>query len=344
VRRPIFLHTGWRTAGTWLWTRLREDPGVLGFYEPLNEGLGSIGHADIARFRTDSWASHHPYQGRSYYEEFAPFVRRWQRGVAGYDEHFALDGWFSGARGGHADLRAYLTMLVAHAEARHRVAVCKFTRSLGRLPWITHAFPDASHIVVVRNPLDQWCSAWEQATRHDNPYFLIMPWLALHRNLSCTALATSAALLEIAPIDFGAGRLQRQYDRARALIAHIPPEASYRAFLAIWLLGVLDALRYGDIVVDIDALHHDDAYRPHGERNIAKHTGIDVDFRTFDPARRSAHHGITQLLDLDGVHHDARRAIAALCRSSERTQRVAQRCIQILDRTARPGAAHALLG
>jgi hypothetical protein len=44
----IFMHSGWRSCGTWLWETLRESATVCGYYEPLHEGLGSLDRAGIA--------------------------------------------------------------------------------------------------------------------------------------------------------------------------------------------------------------------------------------------------------------------------------------------------------
>jgi hypothetical protein len=333
---PIFLHTGWRTAGTWLWTHLRENADVLGFYEPLNEALGSISHHDLERFRTDSWASNHPPQERSYYEEFAPFVRRGRRGVDGYRESFALDDWFGDGATAPNGLHAYLAQLVAYATIEQRIGVFKFTRTRGRLPWITHHFPDALHVAVVNNPLDQWCSAWQQAQRHDNPYFLIMPWLILHRNRSSSALAATADALDVAPRALGGGRLQAQYDRALRVIDDITPEASYRACLALWVLETIAALRHGDLVIDIDTLHYDDWYRERLEADLAARTGLHVDFSNFDMSRRTAHRFVSNAFDVERIHGDARTAIATTCGATERERRIAQRAIHLLDRRAAP--------
>jgi hypothetical protein len=311
---------------------MRDDPSVIGFYEPLNEALASVRVRDIRDFRTDSWESRHPFQQRSYYDEFVPFMRRWRSGIARYDERFALDGWYGGTSAVPSGMHDYIAMLVRHAEAQGCVAVLKFTRSLGRLSWMTHAFPGAAHIVVVRNPLDQWCSAWDQAMRHDNPYFLIMPWLALHRNMKNGAVASLARSLDVTPLDFGGGRLQRQYDRALDTIPSIDPETSYRAFLVTWILGTIDALRHGDIVVDIDALHYDDAYRPDLEQSIERHTGIHVDFGTFEKGRRTTRQAAANVLDLEHVHHDARRAISEVSGSDEDGRRIAYRCRRMLER------------
>ncbi len=309
----------------------------MGFYEPLNEVLASIGHGEIRRHRTDSWPSNHPFQERPYYAEFAPFVRRFGRGIRHYDEAFALDGWFGSADHVPGALRTYLGSLVDHAAAGAQTSVFKCTRSLGRMPWFTQTFPDATHVAVVRNPLDQWCSAWQQAMRHGNPYFLVMPWLMLHRNRHRDAVASTAEMLGIDPIDAGTGRLLRQLDRVAGRIAGVDPERSYRAFLVMWALSIIDAFRYADLVVDVDALQHGGAGRHQLEREITAHLGMHVDFRAFDIPRHAAHHPVAHVVDVERVHRDAHRVLTAVCRAGER--RIAQQSAAILDRNVRPAVA-----
>jgi hypothetical protein len=36
----IFLHSGFRTASTWVWSRFRANTGTLSYYEVFNERLG----------------------------------------------------------------------------------------------------------------------------------------------------------------------------------------------------------------------------------------------------------------------------------------------------------------
>jgi len=43
----IFLHSGWRSCGTWLWEALRECRTVRAYYEPLHEDLDSLDRAAL---------------------------------------------------------------------------------------------------------------------------------------------------------------------------------------------------------------------------------------------------------------------------------------------------------
>jgi hypothetical protein len=71
---PIFLHTGWRTVGTWLWSRFRMVEGTRCLYEPLHEDLATLSRDDIARLRADNWASRHPDLAHPYYDEYADLL------------------------------------------------------------------------------------------------------------------------------------------------------------------------------------------------------------------------------------------------------------------------------
>ena len=126
LRRPVFLHTGWRTAGTWLWSRFREMPGVEAYYEPLHEALERISLARIHSLSWDQWASGHPALARPYFHEFAPLLRPERGGVERYRAEFAIKDFFADARTPLPDLRAYVALLLDFADRRRRQPVLKF--------------------------------------------------------------------------------------------------------------------------------------------------------------------------------------------------------------------------
>ncbi len=78
---PVFLHTGWRTRGTWLWSRFRALHGTSCFYEPLSEDLATLSPAAIDASSPTCWASGHPPLHRPYFAEFRPLLKIVARGV-----------------------------------------------------------------------------------------------------------------------------------------------------------------------------------------------------------------------------------------------------------------------
>jgi hypothetical protein len=191
--RAVFLHTGYRTAGTWIWSRFRRLDEVAAYYEPLHEMLATIDRSKIASSTADSWRSGHPSLDAPYFAEFERFLKPEGSGIAGYEARFDIDRLAgepgAGATAGSAATEAeaierYLRGFMTAAEQQGRVPVFKFCRSLGRLPWFHRTFADAAHIVVLKNPVSQWQSCWQLFAKHRNAHFIAVPFAVLALNIS----------------------------------------------------------------------------------------------------------------------------------------------------------------
>jgi hypothetical protein len=277
--RPVFLHTGWRTAGTWLWSRFREMPDVEAYYEPLHEVLEGITLARIHSFSWDQRASGHPALAQPYFHEFAPLLRPGCGGVERHRADFAIKDFFADALTPLPDLRAYIELLLDFADRRHRQPVLKFCRSVGRVGWMQHNFPDAAHVVVVRNPAAQFASALHQHQRHGNPYFLVMPLLVLSHNWNnprvMQAVDHFGVRLPLMSVDRSRGVAEPAW---REHLRRTGPEDWYRGFLAFWALGMLSIPATVDCVLDSELLTLSDHYRKVSQQDLATLTGIAIDF------------------------------------------------------------------
>jgi len=269
----VFLYSaGWRTAGTWLWSRLRLLAGARGFYEPLHEDLLTLTQEGIAERRPEGWESGHPDMA-PYFEEFAPFLRP-SGGVAGYLPGFAID------RGMDPDplpLIAYLGGLIAAARSEGRVAVFKFCRASLRFPLLRAAFPEALHLAVDRNPLTQFASAWQQWVRHRNPYFLTSPLLVLVRNRE---QAKTRLWLEALRLDLPAfaPEVVATLPEAREWIAATPAPECYRLFLAHWLLVHHVLAEAGAEILATELLAVREDRRAQLGRRLHRASGLTPDF------------------------------------------------------------------
>jgi hypothetical protein len=196
----IFLHSGWRSCGTWLWEALRECRTVRAYYEPLHEDLDSLDRAALTRFSPGSWDSGHS-PGAPYFAEYLPRLRHNmfgdRPGIRGYEQRFAFDDYFRDPDDDDPALHAYLQGLIEAARAEGRVPVLKFCRSLGRVPWMARHFPDAMHAVVLRDPVTQWLSARRQMEVMKNRYFVLAPFVILARNAAHPLVADALARLDV---------------------------------------------------------------------------------------------------------------------------------------------------
>jgi len=305
----FFLHTGWRSGGTWLWSRLRDQSGVTAYYEPLHEVLATLDARQIARERPDAWASRHGGSA-PYFAEYAPLLtRRWfraPRGVRLHEPRFAYDQYFQAPEAADDALVGYIGGLLQ--AAGERVPVLKFCRSLGRVAWMQRHFPDALHAVVLRDPVAQFRSAEAQFAA-GNRFFAVAPLMVLARNRQAPQVRDAVERFAL--------RLPALPERRRDLDAELcwrhgqrlDEAGRYRIFLAFWTITAISALSAGAMLIDADRLGTDAAHRAAVARALRGHTGLDVGLETNvrpSPARSPAGAPAT---------HDVALAMLEACRS-----------------------------
>lgn len=249
----VFLHTGWRSGGTWLWQKLREHPGHAGFYEPLHEFLPGMGRRALGEISPQSWKSRHGASTSPYFTEYAPLLHGTGKGVQFALPRFAFSRFFLGPQAQDEPLAAYIGHLVAQARAQGLNPVFKCTRTQGRLPWFRAQFPQLRHAALIRQPWTQFRSAWRCFAQDGNKYFLAAPFLVLERNPEHSDVAALAQHLSL-PLGWGRHlplglRLKSWKLAARLLDAG----TLYKAHLALWLLNALAVYEADVPVLDGDA-------------------------------------------------------------------------------------------
>ena len=268
----IFLHTGWRSSGTWLWSRCREQPSVQAFYEPLHEVIAGLRQSDLPKIGPNTWQSRH---GRTapYFAEYGALIPPHGSGVPLYQRRFAFDDFFLGPHEEDADLEAYLRSLLAAPGAAGQVAVLKFCRSLGRVGWLEQRFPDMLHMVVLRDPLAQWRSGQRLLEEERNRYFTVAPLLVLARNpghdlvqAACEALGVRLPWLGSRDMAYGVETVWRHVRRQDAA-------ERYRGFLAYWIVTALAALNSRAMLVDTALMGRSPEHRAVVEAAFAARLG-----------------------------------------------------------------------
>jgi hypothetical protein len=280
----IFLHSGFRTASTWVWSRFRANTGTLSYYEVFNERLEDLTLQTALALNGQIWHSKHP-PVKNYFEEFIPLIRN-GRGIFLYQKSMSSD-WFIPQGGMGGTLRQeeflYCQLLVKYAEQTGKVPVLSATRSLGRVPALSRAIP-GTHVLIYRNLFKQWCSFTEQG-EIGNPYFL--------KTISLQLQAQSA------PPEFA------------AILAEFPPASAsardenlFVCFVLLHLYLYSRARPACDLVMDIAAMATDPACTL--EQQVLARHGLSVDlsgatdgmmFCQIDP---TAHDRLHRLIDERG--------------------------------------------
>jgi hypothetical protein len=266
--RPVFLHTGWRTCGTWIWSHLRASPRVLALYEPLHEELATLTEPGLGHRRADDWQSGHGAMP-PYFAEYRRLLDSGQGGVRHFRAEFPYDDFFGPAPERDAALRTYLQSLVDAGRRERLIPVLKFCRSLGRVSWMREAFPDALHAVVVRSAAAQWESARRQYLVFGNGYFATMPLVVLARNARLPIVASCCAALSFDLPSLPDAPIGRQVELMDRRMGRHSWKYRYRGFLAFWTASMVAALGAADLVIDSEALGGSSDHRAAVEAALA---------------------------------------------------------------------------
>ena len=290
AKTGVFLHTGWRSSGTWLWSRCRQQPDVHAFYEPLHEANATLRLSDIPKLRPGNWRSRHG-ETAPYFAEYGKLIAPRRAGVPLYQRRFAFERFFLQPGDADPELEAYLRGLLAAnsgtaageaAGGAGAMAALKFCRSLGRVGWMEQRFPEMLHAVVLRDPLDQWRSARRLLTEERNRYFTVAPLLVLARNAghplvrqACEALGVQLPALGSPDMAYGVETVWRH-------VKHQDAATQYRGFLAYWTATAVAALQSRALLIDTALLARTPEHRAAVEAAFAARLGGPVDL-TYAP-------------------------------------------------------------
>jgi hypothetical protein len=266
--RALFLHSGFRSASTWFWHRFREAQGTCAYYEPFHEALATLRRDNLPVFASQHWASGHPELSAPYFDEYEPLLRS-EGGVRFYLTRFAAEAYYET---GADDAQArYIRNLADHARQAGKMPVFGFCRSLGRVPWF-RALDEGLNIVTWRNPWDQWVSCRDQALSRQNWYFLFR--FVLFASFGSRHLRFAPFFADLGLPAAPAGITKEQLSDLLAFFEAASTEALFPIFLRVYMLDMLIALHHGDLVVDLDALSEDAAYRRDVTAGLRDATGL----------------------------------------------------------------------
>lgn len=278
----VFIHSGWRCSSTYVWHRFRALPGVRAYYEPWHEQLARVTAETIRAETPQNSGLRHPGGTEPYLKEFEVVLDP-AGGVTGFDASFALDRFWIEPEASDLAQQAYVEGLVEAARARHETPVLACCRTLGRVGWLKRRF-GGFHVVLVRDPVQQWLSFYSLRRRPRPTYFELCHYVLLSEMAGRRDVA--GALLGQA--FEGAGSLADRLAAVRGKLKRAPASVSFQAFLAVWLASYLKALPDADLVVDVDRMARDQAYGRQVEAAIETGCGLKPD---FSDCRAPAPHG-----------------------------------------------------
>ena len=278
-RSPIFLHSGWRTAKTWLWSRFRRLPGTVCFYEPEGEWIARLTPEIVASARARNWPSGHPEDVDAYYTEYLPLLGAAQgAGVPGYRESFALRSHLRDTDPSdherEAGEAAHFKNLIDAAAVKDGRAVFGCARTLGRIGSLKRHL-GGHHLLIVRDLYRQWQSISHQWTRHGNSYFIAGYVMIAGQNRSHPLLGPLASRFGIPEVK--GDEFDQEMGCYQLLAEKMPSVRQYELFLRVQTAAYHSAFAWADLLVDVDALAGSRDQQKAAGEEITQLTGLSPD-------------------------------------------------------------------
>lgn len=242
----------------------------MAYYEPWHEQLERVTPEWIERERPSTSGLRHPNEGLPYLSEFSALLRP-DGGVHGFEARLALDDYFLPADQEDPGQAAYVDTLIEAARREGRTPVLACCRTLGRIGWLRRRF-GGTHIVLIRDPVQQWRSFYSLRKRPRPTYFELCQYVILSEAAGGEAGARRLGL------PTGKGDLADRIQAVRKRLKRAPARVSFAAFLAVYVLSYVAALPRADLVVDVDRLGSDPDYARTMATAIEVLTGVKLDF------------------------------------------------------------------
>ncbi|MBD2867964.1 hypothetical protein [Paenibacillus arenilitoris] len=269
--KPIFLHSSWRTSSTYLWNKYRSHSYITAYYEPFHEILNTISHSEVELLTHKSWESKHPELVRPYFSEYLPLIQI--RGVEGFKNDFSYSNFFVNNEE-LIEQKFYIERLLDSAIASQQKPVLGFCRSTGRTRWMREMFPNAVHILLMRNPIQQWLSGYQQKIKNDNDAFIIIYLLLMglvKENKYIICVRNYYGIPQLNSNDMS--ELMNFYRQQK-----LSDEILYEIFLHIYIFTMIESYNQVDLVIDIDKLSKSKLYNKYIGLLQRSLTGVNLDF------------------------------------------------------------------
>ncbi|MEB3207298.1 MAG: hypothetical protein VKK63_00085 [Synechococcus sp.] len=266
-----FVHSLFRSGSTYVFDVLRRcNPGHTCFQEAFHEGAATYKDNPTGliedRVAEADTLFRHPKLDAPYCAELVKAWPSWRNKLV-EDDLFLNYFGFSGRGTGIGFWQSIV-------DSTPGPVIFQECRTTGKLKELRGDFKGSFHIYLLRNPWDQWFSY------KVHPYFD-----ATVRAIHASQTRPAACLGLLASLSMETDHLQQSLSASEQLYFYIqnplPPSKSYSLFFMIWCLGLLEAFRSADLIIEMDSLNESSIYR----KSIVEHladNGISANFDNVD--------------------------------------------------------------
>jgi hypothetical protein len=257
-KKPVFIHSLFRTGSTYLWNKFRRHGDYRCYYEPLNQVLGKIDTQNPYIWAYDANTSgrlNHPAIDKHHLWEYKDLLIPGQTGVPYFKKSFSFDDFCN--NDANPDLKKYIDFLLAGAGAK--TPLLQFNRTALRIQWFKTHYPDVIHIYLVRNPRHQFHSylSMQQSERLD--IFLAMDLLTVSINRNWQYFKPLAERIPL--LEYHSGLFEDEQQVYSQLLPLYSDKEKYYIFYFTWFSSLLENAFYNDFILNIDLLSANPDYR-----------------------------------------------------------------------------------
>lgn len=261
--RPVFVHASPRSGSTFFFHALRSVRTLICFNETLSDSLEGVTKRSLGQAKEQArWNFNHEFLKEN---DRAEVIEAWDWVRPRYPRRPAFRDFLPG--GGLPDyLRLYLDGFVDYARTiGRRPAFCE-VYSRGRAGALRAGY-GGYHIAQFRDPISQFGSFYRALEDGGLWYFLCDPVVEIGVN-------GKSALFDLIPLEWRLPEypwpgkrgvdIWLSYANYKLLVASARPSAlelAFRTHVLSWFLTNVSAICFSDLVLDIDKLHDDSAYR-----------------------------------------------------------------------------------
>jgi len=257
-KKPVFIHSLFRTGSTYLWNKFRQHGGYWCYYEPLNQVLAKIDTQNLLTWAYDTNTSgrlRHPAIDKYHLWEYKDLLIPGQTGVPYFKKSFSFDDFCNNDE--NPDQKKYIDFLLRGAG--DKTPLLQFNRTALRIRWFKTHYPDVIHIYLARNPRHQFHSYLSMLRSEKLDIFLTMDLLTASINRNSQYFKPLAERIPLCEYHFGS------FEDERLVYSHLLPlysdKEKYYIFYFTWFSALLENALHNDFILNIDLLSADPGYR-----------------------------------------------------------------------------------
>jgi len=271
-KKPILIHSLFRTGSTYIWNKFRQNEDFCCYYEPLHHVISTFINSIIDWPYDTSLTDkmNHPELSKTHYYEYKKLVK--DNGLSIFQKSFSYDEFCN--NNANPDLQKYIDLLITNSE--DKIPLLQFNRTSLRIQWFKEYYPNTFNIYLFRNPIDQWQSAIDQYINMEQPIFLLLDLLIAGKNIDNDYFKNLSGLIPL--FKFGNHDFDNEQVFYQSIIDAYTLQESYYIFYYIWLTSLIENVCHADYLLNINYLCEKKIYRDNFSKFLSDNNMSNISF------------------------------------------------------------------